>query len=176
MHDYINSFLPSLNIKEPDIDMAGYFIGYTGVHNINSRIIVFINWSRIFLYKPKLPKHRPQETSSIVGSYRSNNLWFCGTQIIDRLSFRPVNNCTPENVEEHPVLGILLVGSFPYVASTKHIIYPLSMSCLGLGVFLSHTIGWHLGSGRYSRVPLLLYITPQYLVIWRYLVRFFRKL
>ena len=132
MHDYINSFLPSLNIKEPDIDMAGYFIGYTGVHNINSRVIVFINWSRRFLEKSKFLKHIPQEPSILGDSYRSNNLWFCGTQRIDRLRFIPVNNCNPRKRRSK---YILLICSFPYAASTEHIIYPLSISWLGLDIF-----------------------------------------
>ena len=43
MHDYINIFIPELDSKEPDIDMTRYFGGNNGVHNINSRIIVFKN-------------------------------------------------------------------------------------------------------------------------------------
>ena len=60
MHDYITRFLPYLDSKELDINMAGYFSGNNGVHNINSRIIVFINCSIRFPWKPKLPKHIPQ--------------------------------------------------------------------------------------------------------------------
>ena len=60
MHDCITSFLPALDNKEPDINITGSFSGYTGVYNINIRIIFFINCSRRFMGKPKLPKNRPQ--------------------------------------------------------------------------------------------------------------------
>ena len=61
MHNYITKFLPALDRKEPYINMAGSFSGNNGVHNINSVIIFFINWSRRFLGKPKLPNYRPQD-------------------------------------------------------------------------------------------------------------------
>ena len=75
--------------------MAGSFSGNTGVHNINSNIIVFINWSSRLLGKPNFPKHIPQEPSSLGRSYSMNNLWFYGTQHVDLLCFRPIKNCTP---------------------------------------------------------------------------------
>ena len=53
MHDYSIRFLPSFYSKEPDINIVGFFSGNTRVHNINSRIIVFVNWSRRFMGKPK---------------------------------------------------------------------------------------------------------------------------
>ena len=75
--------------------MEGSFSGYTGVHNINIRIIFFINWCRRFLGKSKFSNHIPQGPISPGGSYSINKICFHGTQRIDRLSFRPVNNCTP---------------------------------------------------------------------------------
>ena len=74
MHDYITSFLLALDIKGPVINMASSFSGNTGVHNINSNIIVFINWSSRLLGKPNFPKHIPQEPSSLGRSYSMNNL------------------------------------------------------------------------------------------------------
>ena len=176
MNDYITSFLPALDSKEPNINLASSFSGNTGVNNINSRIIVLINWSRQFIGKPKLQKNRPQEPIIIGSSYSSNKLCFHGTQRIDILGFRPVNNCTTVKCKINPVLDLLLLVSFTYEASTKHISYPLSNPCLGVGIFLSHTIRWHLGSGRSIWGPLLLYLIPHSLVIRRYLARFFGKL
>ena len=75
--------------------MVGYFSGYTGVQNINSSIIVFINQSRIFLEKHKLPDHKPQESSSFGGSYIINRICFFENQYIDKFSFRHINNCIP---------------------------------------------------------------------------------
>ena len=95
MHDYITSLFTALDIKEPDINMAGSFSGYTGVHNINSRMIVLINWSRRFLGGTNFLKDIHQEPSSLGRSYSSNKLCFCGTQCIYQLSFGPINNCTP---------------------------------------------------------------------------------
>ena len=74
--------------------MVGSYSGNTGVQNVNSRIILFINWSKKFLGGTKFPKNIPQESSIIGRSYIINNLCFCGTQSIDLLVFRPVNNCT----------------------------------------------------------------------------------
>ena len=54
-----------------------------------------IDWIRRFLGKRKFPKHILIEPISLGISYISNNLFFRETQRIDRLSPRPVNNCTP---------------------------------------------------------------------------------
>ena len=125
-HDYITSFLPDLDSKEPDINMAGCFMGNTGVHNINSRIIFFTNWSRIFLGKPKLMKHRHQEPSSIGISYSSNEHCFCGTQRIDLLIFRPVNNNIPGKCKRKSTSGFPL-GRLIYVCSA-HKTHPQSQA------------------------------------------------
>ena len=52
MHDYITIFLPSLDIKEPDINMTIYLSGNTVVHNINSSIVVIMNWIRRVMGNP----------------------------------------------------------------------------------------------------------------------------
>ena len=116
MHDYITIFLISLDIKELDINMVGYFIGNTGVHNINIRIIVFINWISIFLGKPNLPKHLTQDNSSLGRSSSINNLYFCGTQNFDQFCFRPVNNSTSlkfriKSSSEYPIGRLISVCS-----------------------------------------------------------------
>ena len=94
MHDYITSFLTALDSKEPYINIKGSLGGNTLVHNINSRIVVFINSSRRFLGETKSPEHIPQEPISVFSSYIRNKLCFHGTQRIDWLSFRSVNNLT----------------------------------------------------------------------------------
>ena len=76
-------------------NIAGYFSGYTGVQNINSRIIVYINWSRGLLVKNKFQNDISQEPISLDIIYNSNKICFCGTKRIDLFSFRPINNCTP---------------------------------------------------------------------------------
>ena len=82
MHDYITILLSSMGIKEPYISMVGSFSGNNGVHSINSKIIVFINWSRIFMGKPKLPKNIIHKPSSLGRSYSINKICFLGTQHI----------------------------------------------------------------------------------------------
>ena len=82
MHDYITSFLTALDSKEPYINIKGSLGGNTLVHNINSRIAVFINSSRRFLGETKSPEHIPQEPISIFSSYIRNKLCFRGTQIV----------------------------------------------------------------------------------------------
>ena len=74
IHDRITILLPYLDIKEPVINTVGSFSGNTGVHHINSRIIVLVNLRKIFLGKPKLTNHIPQEPSSLGISYIINDI------------------------------------------------------------------------------------------------------
>ena len=176
MHDYITRFLPYLDSKELDINMAGYFSGNNGVHNINSRIIVFINWSIRFPWKPKLPKHIPQNPRILVRSYSRNNICFRGTQSIDRWRFRPVHNCIPVKCKSKSNSGYSLGRLISMCRVYKiHQFYLINV-LLGFGGIFPYTTGWYLGSGISSRASLLLYIIPQYLVIRAYLARFFGQL
>ena len=52
MHDYITIFLAFLDIKELDINMTISLSGNTVVHNINSSIVVIINWIRRVMGNP----------------------------------------------------------------------------------------------------------------------------
>ena len=140
----------------------GSFSVCTLVQDFNSRFIVFINCSSGFLGKTKFPIHRFQEPSSLGGSYSSNKLFFRGTQHINPFIFLTVNNYTPGNVKSNLVVDLFLVSSFPYLVSTKHTSSPLSMSYLGLGISLSHTIRCHFGSGRFSKSNIIFYLIPQY--------------
>ena len=116
--------------------MEDSFRVHTGVHNINSRIIVFINWSRTVPGKPNLSKHRPQKTISIGRSYIRNNIYFRGTQRIDLLRFRTVNNYTPRKRENRSISGSTL-GRIIYVCSfqKKHQ-WSLIIIFLGFGYLL----------------------------------------
>ena len=133
MHYYITINILALDSKELEINTKGYFIGNNGVHNMNSRIIVFINWNGTVPGKTKLLNHINQEPISLDNSYSSNYICFCGTQSIYILRLRSVKNCTSRNVESNPVVNLILVGSVLYVVSTKHIRYPISIYCLVLG-------------------------------------------
>ena len=87
--------------------------------------------------------------------------------VINKLKTAPLHY-----VNTNAVVDILFVGSFPYEVSKKHKISILSISCLGLGMFLYCTIICNFGSRRSSRGPLIFYLILQSIVIQRYLACF----
>ena len=147
MHYYITRLILALDAKKLDINMTVYFSGNNGVHNINSRIIVFINWNRKVLGKPKLPKHRTKEPKSFDISYISNQIQLCGNLSIYRFIFRPVNSCTSrksriKSSSESPLSRLSYVCS---IHKTRQ--FSLIHLLLVFGDLFVLTIIWNLGSG-----------------------------
>ena len=154
MHYYITELILALDIKELGINTTGSFSWNNGVQNINIRIIVFINWNGTVPGKPKFLKHRTQKPSSLVSSYSSNQICFCGTQSIYRFSFRPLNNFTSrkyiiKSSSESPLVRISYVCSI----HKTHQFYFINL-LLGFEGISFPTIIWNLGSGRSSQGPL----------------------
>ena len=137
--------------------MVSSFSGNTGVNNTYSRIILFINWSKRVLVKPKSPKHTFQELSSIRISYSINKIYFHGTQCIYQLSFGPVHNCNPGKCKRKSSGGSPL-GRIIYICSI-HKTYQFSLInvLLGFGyIFVPYNrmkFGvWKIQLGYYSFV------------------------
>ena len=111
--------------------MASYFSEKTGVNIINSRIIVFINWSGGVLGKPKLPKHRYQEPRILGSIHCINKIYFHGTQCIDWLSFILLKKFTPVKCKIKPISGFTL-GRLIYICRI-HKTHQLTLINLLLG-------------------------------------------
>ena len=170
------SFHPRIE-KKLGINMEIFSSGNTGSHNINHRTIVFTNWIRRFLGKPDFLKHIYQLPRSLGISYIKNNLFFRVTQRIYWLSFIPINNSTSVKFKIKSSSGYPL-GRFISVCSI-HKTHQLSLISVLLvfgGIFVTYlwmVFGfWNIS----SRGTLILCLTPQYLVIRRYIASFFSKL
>jgi len=85
---------PMLKCKISDLDMTRAISGSTVVDDLDRRIVVFVDGSRLGLSVPQLVKNESQTFGDSCCGIGSNEFGFCGTLRTDGLCARTISHNT----------------------------------------------------------------------------------